>query len=113
MSKPITMADRFLAAECGTVTFDKHGRIIVVCAANNRITAYLLNPISLEILAKFDLPAQGSTGGFGAGGYFFLDNNDRAIIPTRGRDILRIKEVDSSIGPHSQWTIPAQTTCLQ
>jgi hypothetical protein len=89
----------FLAAECGTVTFDKHGRIIVVCAAVNRITAYLLNPISLETLAKFDLPAQGSTGGFGAGGYFFLDNNDRAIIPTRGRDIWRIKEVYSSIGP--------------
>jgi hypothetical protein len=89
----------FLAAECGTVTFDKQGRIIVVCAAKNRITAYLLNPISLETLAKFDLPAEGSTGGFGAGGYFFLDNNDRAVIPTRGRDIWRIKVVNSSSGP--------------
>jgi hypothetical protein len=88
-----------LADERGTVTFNKQGRIIVVCAATNRIADYLLNPISLETLAKFDLPAQGSTGGFGAGGYFFLDNNDRAVSPTRGRDIWRIKEVDSSNGP--------------
>jgi hypothetical protein len=89
----------FLAAECGTVTFDKQGRIIVVCAAINRISAYLLNPVSLQTLAKFDLPAQGSTGGFGAGGYFFLDNKDRAVIPTRGRDIWRIKVADGAIGP--------------
>ena len=89
----------FLAAECGTVTFDKQGRIIVVCAASNRITAHLLNPVSLESLARFELPAQGSTGGFGAGGYFFLDNHDRAVIPTRSRDIWRVKEVNRATGP--------------
>lgn len=93
------VSSTFLAAECGTVTFDAQGRIIVVCAAINRITAYLLSPLSLETLAKFDLPAQGSTGGFGAGGYFFLDNYGRAVIPTRGRDIWRIKVVDGAMGP--------------
>jgi hypothetical protein len=88
----------FLAAECGTVAFDKEGRIIVVCAAKNRIAAYILDPVSLETLAKFDLPAQGGTGSFGAGGYFFLDNKDRAVIPTRTRDIFRLKEVNGPSG---------------
>ncbi len=92
------VSSTFLAAECGTVTFDKEGRIIVVCAAKNRITAYILNPVSLETLAKFSLPAQGGNGGFGAGGYFFLDSEDRAVIPTRGRDIWRIKEVNGPGG---------------
>ncbi len=88
----------FLAAICGTVTFDKQGRIITVCATSNRITAYLLDPVSLETLTRFDLPS-GSTGGtFGAGGYFFLDNEDRAVIPTRTRDIWRIKEVNTAAG---------------
>jgi len=86
----------FLAAICGTVTFDKQGRLISVCAAKNRITAYLMDPISLETLASFDLPATGGNGDFGAGGYFFLDNLDRAVIPTRGRDIWRIKELNTA-----------------
>src|ERR1700749_1381689 len=35
----------FLAAECGTVTFDKQGRIIVVCVGRRPIV-YLLDPVS-------------------------------------------------------------------
>jgi hypothetical protein len=83
----------FLAAECGTVTFDREGRIIVVCVGARPIV-YLLDPVSLETLARFALPVRGSQGTFGAGGYFFLDQFDRAVIPTRGRDIWRIKEVN-------------------
>jgi hypothetical protein len=83
----------FLAAECGTVTFDSQGRIIVVCVGLRPIV-YLLDPVSLETLSRFPLPERGSQGTFGAGGYFFLDQLDRAVIPTRGRDIWRIKEVD-------------------
>jgi hypothetical protein len=96
----------FLAAECGTVTFDTHGRIIVVCVGV-RPVVYLLDPVSLETLARFPLPVQGSGGTFGAGGYFFLDQLDRAVIPTRDRDIWRIKEVDTPAGP----TLVRDHTC--
>ena len=83
----------FLAAECGTVTFDSQGRIIAVCIGFVRPVVYLMDPVSLETLATFNLPAQGGvSGNFGSGGYFILDNLDRAVIPTRGRDIWRIKE---------------------
>lgn len=96
--QPIEVTSTFLAAICGTVTFDKQGRIVAVCAASNRITAYLLDPVSLRRLAKFDLPGTGGNGGFGAGGYFFLDNQDRAVIPTRTGDIWRLKEVNTVAG---------------
>jgi hypothetical protein len=92
------VSSTFLAAICGSVTFDKQGRIITVCATSNRITMYLLDPVSLATLATFDLPPSGSTGGFGAGGYFFLDNLDRAVVPTRTADIWRIKEVNTADG---------------
>ena len=88
----------FLAAICGTVTFDHEGRIIAACASSNRITAYLMDPVSLQTLASFDLPPTGGNGDFGGGGYFFLDNLDRAVIPTRTRDIWRLKEVDTAAG---------------
>jgi hypothetical protein len=92
------VSSTFLAAECGTVTFDKQGRIVVVCVGIQRPILYLLDAASLETLTKFVLPIEGGTGGFGAGGYFFLDNNDRAVIPTRGRDIWRVKEVNTTTG---------------
>ncbi len=88
----------FLAAECGTVTFDKQGRIITVCVGKGPV-AYLLDPVSLATLSKLALPTGGDSGSFGSGGYFFLDNEDRAVIPTQGRDIWRIKEIETTSGP--------------
>ncbi|HEY4048675.1 MAG TPA: hypothetical protein VGM27_17550 [Acidobacteriaceae bacterium] len=84
----------FLAAECGTVTFDKQGRILVVCVGVVQPILYLLDPVSLETLARFPLPRQGGGNNFGSGGYFYLDELDRSVIPTRTRDIFRIKEVN-------------------
>jgi hypothetical protein len=95
------VSSTFLAATCATLTFDKQGRIVTVCVGPGPIgpILFLLNPVSLETLAKFALPSQAGNGEFGAGGYFFLDNNDRAVIPTRTNDIWRIKEVDTATGP--------------
>jgi hypothetical protein len=88
----------FLGALCATLTFDKEGRIVVVCA-NFRPTLYLLDPVTLEPLATFHLPPYPiGSNKFGAGGYFFLDNEDRAVIPTPSRDIWRIKEVNQPTG---------------
>ena len=91
----------FLASLCGTVTFDKQGRIVTVCVGPGPIgpNLYLLDPVTLQTLTKFALPDQGGNGQFGAGGYFFLDNLDRAVIPTRGNDIWRIRETDTAAGP--------------
>ncbi|MDQ6736045.1 MAG: hypothetical protein M3Z35_18350, partial [Nitrospirota bacterium] len=71
---------------------------LTVCASSNRITAYLMDPVSLQNLASFSLPSTSGNGDFGAGGYFYLDNLDRAVIPTRNNDIWRLKEVNTPAG---------------
>jgi len=91
----------FLAALCGTVTFDSKGRIIVVCVGRRPI-AYLMDPVSLRIEAFLLLPQSSNPDApptFGAGGYFFLDQLDRAVIPTRTNDLWRIKVTGGLLGP--------------
>src|ERR1700751_3933925 len=53
----------------------------------------LLMRAYIATLATFALPA-GTSGqrDFSAGGYFFLDQDDRTVIPTRTRAIWLIKE---------------------
>lgn len=98
----------FLAALCGTVTFDAQGRILVVCV-NVRPVLYLLDPVTLETLARYPLPYHQGNGEFGAGGYFFLDNQDRAVIPTRTNDIVRVKEATQG----SQTVFKTDHTCSE
>ncbi len=99
-NKPVVTSS-FLAAECGSVTFDSKGRINVVCIGLVEPHLYLLDPDTLGILANYSLPARGATTTFGSGGYFFLDQLDRAVIPTRTRDIWIIKTVEDSSGKPS------------
>jgi hypothetical protein len=91
-----TVNSTFLAAECGTVTFDKQGRVLVVCIGV-RPVLYLLDPVTLEVLDRLALPL-GNSNLFGSGGYFFLDQEDRAVIPTRTPDIWRVREVNTRHG---------------
>lgn len=98
LGKSPKVSSSFLAAECGTVTFDKKGRLNVVCIGIVRPRLHLMDPVTLETLAVFDLPAKGTTTTFGSGGYFFLDNKDRVVVPTRTRDIWAIKQVTDRSG---------------
>ena len=48
----------------------------------------LLDPDTLEVMASYKLPvsdesgAGGGSTGFGAGGYFYLNNHDQAVVTT-------------------------------
>jgi hypothetical protein len=91
----------FRAGLCGTVTFDSKGRIIVVCVGRRPIV-YLLDPVTLQAMSRLLMPNPTSNGPatFGAGGYFFLDQLNRAVIPTRSNDIWRVKVVERPVlGP--------------
>ena len=93
-------------ADCGSVTFDSKGRIVTVCVglqgpSGGGAGLHLLDPQTLETLAKYDLPPrQGLPAGggvftdFSGGGYFYLDNQDRAIIPTTTRHLFVMAETD-------------------
>jgi hypothetical protein len=105
----LEVTSTFRAGLCGTVTFDSKGRIIVVCVGRRPIV-YLMDPVTLRVKSRLLMPA--STGSdapatFGAGGYFFLDQLNRAVIPTRTNDLWRIKVVEHPFGP----TLVKDHTC--
>jgi hypothetical protein len=80
--------------ECGSITFDSAGRIVTVCVGLDRPVLALLDPHTLQTLAAMPLPVRNvSPGGnpftdFSGGGYFYLDQHDRAVVPTTDRHIL-------------------------
>lgn len=110
----------FLGGECPTINFDSQGRIITVCVQNRRPSLLLLDPNTLEVLARQALPkrrapalrlrkAVEDTSG---GAYFYIDHLDRAVIGTADGniDVFAIKRVDEeydfvleqriALGPH-------------
>ncbi len=90
----------FHAADCASVTFDSRGRIVTVCVSVRDVTLHLKDPMTLASLATYPLPPRDPSPNmfqnFTGGGYFYLDHQDRAIIPTTSRHILVVKAGDAS-----------------
>jgi hypothetical protein len=90
------------ARECASVTFDSQGRIVTICVGLDRPVLALLDPHTLATLAAMPLPIRNPLSGsnpftdFSGGGYFYLDNHDRAVLPTNDRHLL---EVAVTAGP--------------
>jgi len=83
-------------ADCGTVTFDRQGRILSVCVGLTQPTLRMFDPQTLDTLAQFSLPPRSPSTNpfqdFSGGGYFYLDDQDRAVIPTASHHIYVVAE---------------------
>jgi hypothetical protein len=88
-----------LGAQCVGITFDKRGRIISTCIGPEGPRLVLLQPRSLKLLAAYPLPIRRRPGlirkqlGIAGGGYVYLDNRDRVVVPTANRHIYVIRQV--------------------
>jgi hypothetical protein len=100
------LASSLLGAECGSITFDHAGRIVATCIGVT-LGLYLIDPVTLQVLARYALPGRDLTGvvrnpnvfqNFGGGGYFYLDNADRAVIGTSTGHVLVIAENSAGNG---------------
>jgi hypothetical protein len=95
----------FLAAECASVTFDRADRIVAICVGLEGPTLVMFDAQTLELLAEMPLPPRTGGGGgnpltdFSGGGYFYLDNQDRAVVPTTTRHIWILGETGGPLGP--------------
>src|SRR5207253_652737 len=95
----------FQAAECGSVTFDSAGRIVTICVGVEGPELVLIDAQTLETEAVMPLPPRSPSPGssvfsdFSGGGYFYLDQLDRAVIPTNNRQIWVVGESASLAGP--------------
>jgi hypothetical protein len=87
----------FQAAECASHTFDSAGRLLTICVGAQGPTLEMFDPRTLDLLATFPLPPR-TVGGpnpftdFSGGGYFYLDAQDRAVIPTNNRQVWVVGE---------------------
>jgi hypothetical protein len=96
----------FQGSECASATFDRAGRIVSICVGLDHPRLVMLDPRTLDLLATFDLPPRlVNTGSnnpftdFSGGGYFYLDQNDRAVVSTTTRHIWVIGETSGPLGP--------------
>ena len=86
----------FQAAECATHTFDSQGRVVTICIGLEGPRLAMFHPDTLELLAVHPLPPRQSGGDpftdFSGGGYFYLDQLDRSVIPTNNRQLWIVRE---------------------
>ncbi len=91
--------------ECASVTFDRAGRIVSVClgltpspltGTTSNVNLLLMDPHSLEIVANYSLPSRAISPNpfrdFSGGGYFYLDDQDRAVVAAANKHIMVIGE---------------------
>jgi hypothetical protein len=93
----------------GTIAYDSTGRLVGVYSNGRAFQLELMDPYTLEELASFDLPSRPWYWPFqgvmpweyiGAGMYFYLDQEDRAVVPTTENAILVVQVPD----PHGGGT---------
>ncbi|MCX6395460.1 MAG: hypothetical protein NTV23_03130 [Propionibacteriales bacterium] len=96
LGRDLQVTSNSFLQDCGSVTFDTRGRIVTVCVGITGATLRLMDPTTLDVIASYELPARPNPAGFSfqnfsGGGYFYLDNADRAVIPTFTGHVLTIK----------------------
>ncbi len=91
----------------GTIAYDGAGRLVAVYGNGRGFQLELMDPYTLEELESYDLPSrpwywplQGVLPWeyLGAGTYFYLDNQYRAIVPTTNNTIQVIQVPDPGSG---------------
>ncbi|MEV7558328.1 hypothetical protein [Streptomyces sp. NPDC089795] len=84
--RELAVRGRLQGGLCGSVTFDSRGRIVTVCMTPGLAPRLmLLRPNDLGAVASLTLPgtAGSSPTEVSGGGYFYLDERDRAVVPTK------------------------------
>jgi hypothetical protein len=89
--------------DCGSITFDRHGRIVSVCVGVGGPQLYMVDARTLTQLATFTLPPRQDVPSnpfqdFTGGGYFYLDNHDRVVTATTTKHIYVIAETAGKPG---------------
>jgi hypothetical protein len=111
LGRNLTVRSTAFLQDCGSVTFDRAGRIVTVCVGITGATLRLIDPTTLATIASYNLPARRnptsfSFQNFSGGGYFYLDDHDRAVVSTftghlvtiavRGDRLVKVRDVDVS-----------------
>ena len=87
----------------GTIAYDRAGRLVGVYGNGRRFQIELMDPYTLAELGSFDLPSRSWSwlvqgvapwAYIGAGIYFYLDHEDRAVVPTTRNTVQVVQAPD-------------------
>jgi hypothetical protein len=97
LGRGTTRRDVFEVRDCASVTFDSRNRIVTICVGLDRPVLVLKDPVTLATLASLPLPPRQPSAGspfqdFTGGGYFYLDERDRAVVPTTTRHLYVVEQ---------------------
>ncbi|MEA2449532.1 MAG: hypothetical protein QOG63_1464 [Thermoleophilaceae bacterium] len=103
LGRDLQRVSTFQDADCGSVTFDSRGRIVTVCVGAAGPQLFMFDANTLDTLASYRLPPRQPGAGnifqdFAGGGYFYLDNQDRAVVPTTTRHLQVVAETGETPG---------------
>jgi hypothetical protein len=92
---PTAFSGAMPPAVCGSLTFHTSGYLVSVCPSIGAPPqARVIDPNTLEILARYDMPTAPDPPGtrqyqnYAGGGYFFLDRRDRIWSATKTNHIV-------------------------
>jgi hypothetical protein len=93
----------YIQHDCGSITFDRQGRVVSVCVGVGGPELYMFDPNTLATLATYSLPPRQDVPSnpfqdFTGGGYFYLDNQDRVVTSTTTKHVLVIAENSGAPG---------------
>ena len=84
---PVTWSSNLAAARaqpmpsplfhCGSLLFDKHGRIVTICQSETEGMMVMVDPLSLEVITSLPLPPLANMAQRMGAAYTMLDNLDR------------------------------------
>jgi len=81
--------------DCATLTFDSRGWLVTLCSTLRAVWGYVIEPDTLRVLARARIGQRAaSLTDFSGGGYFFLDERDRIVMPARG-GVVRVVAVEA------------------
>ena len=94
----------FQGADCASLTVDSAGRLVTVCVGLEGPRLVMLDPRTLDLLTAMALPPRTPSTGdpfteFSGGGYFYLDQSDRVVVPTTNGQIWVVGETSGPAGP--------------
>ncbi len=100
LGKSPEVRNSFLGGVCVSMCFDQAGRILTISLGLRKTRLWLVDPVTLAPWTSLDLPVKPYVeGSFPSGGYFVLDNKDRALLPTIDRTVWVVETKETSCGP--------------
>lgn len=113
LGKNLTVTSTSYLAECASVTFDRRGRIVTVCPSPKGATLRVIDQASLAQIASYELPDRApgtfSFSNFSGGGYFYLDQANRAVVATFTGHLLVLSVGTDTVTLAHEYDVSAAT----